>query len=298
MSATSQLLAATPESAAPSALGRGVLRRALGLWRTRIGIVITVALVATAIFGPFLAPHAATALVGTPYQQSGGKLLLGADYLGQDVWSRFLDGGRSILAVAALATLLGVGSGVLIGIWSVLAGGWADSALLRITDILLAFPQILLALIVMATVGPKTWLIVVTVAATTMPRTVRVIRGAAAGVVEQEFVGAAQAIGDRRLRIVAVEILPNVLGTLVVEATFRLTYAIQVIAALAFLGLETSADAPNWGTMVSENSSALVIQPWGSLVPAAAIGLLTVGVGLIGDGLARVSAGIDRGAAQ
>lgn len=287
-----QALADEPE--APVVRSRGVLRRALRLWRTRIGLLITLLLVAIAVFGPFLAPHSPSDLLGLPFQQPGGKLPLGADELGQDVWSRFLDGGRSILAVSVVSTVLGVGSGVLIGLWAALSGGWVDNTLLRITDVLLAFPQILLALIVIATVGTKTWLVVLTVALTTMPRTVRVIRGAAASVVEREFVDAARAIGDSQLRIVAVEVLPNVVGTLVVEATFRLTYAIQLIAGLAFLGFSTNANAPNWGTMVSQNASALVLQPNASLVPAAAIALLTVGVGLIGDGFARASAGIDR----
>jgi peptide/nickel transport system permease protein len=111
-------------------------------------------------------------------------------------------------------------------------------------------------------------------------------------VVEREFVDAARASGDGTLRIVCVEILPNVVGTLVVEATFRLTYAIQLIAALAFLGFATDPNAPNWGTMVSQSASALVLQPAASLVPAAAIALLTVGVGLVGDGFARAAAGI------
>ena len=292
---TPVLAAAAPvPDVAMTVRSRGILRRALGLWRTRIGIAITLLLVVIAIFGPLLAPHDPYALLGRPYQNPGGGLPLGADYLGQDVWSRFLDGGRSILVVSVVATVLGVGSGVLLGLWAALSGGWLDNVLLRLTDVLLAFPQILLALIVIATVGAKTWLVILTVALTTMPRTVRVIRGAAAAVVEREFVDAARAIGDSQLRIVTAEILPNVVGSLVVEATFRLTYAIQLIAALAFLGFSTHADAPNWGTSVADNASALVQQPNAALVPAAAIALLTVGVGLIGDGFARASAGIDR----
>jgi peptide/nickel transport system permease protein len=277
------------------ASSHGVVRRALRLWRTRIGLAVTVLIVAVAIFGPAFAPHSPSELVAAPYQEAGPGLPFGADELGQDVWSRFLDGGRSILLVSVLATILGVGAGVLIGISAALARPWIDDTVMRLNDILLAFPQILLALIFMATVGPKAWLIVLTVALTTMPRTVRVIRGAAAAVVEREYVAAARAIGDSHLRILLVEVLPNVLGTLVVETTFRLTYAVQLIAALAFLGFATSADAPNWGTMVSQSSTALVIQPWAALLPAFAIALLTIGTALVGDGLARASVGIDRG---
>jgi peptide/nickel transport system permease protein len=295
---TTSLEAAVPGvdlSAPAHRRSAGLLRRAMRLWRTRIGVAITLLLIAVAIFGPLLAPHSPDQFVGAPFQSAGGKLPLGADQLGQDVWSRFLDGGRSILVTSGLATLLGVGAGLLIGLSAALSGGWIDELLLRLTDILLAFPQIFLPLIAMATVGPKPWLIVLTVALTTMPRTVRVMRGAAASVVEREFISAARSIGDSHLRILLVEILPNVVGTLVVETTFRLTYAIQLIAALAFLGLSTSANAPNWGTMVSQGASALTLQPWAVLAPAIAIALLTVGTGLLGDGLARVTAGIDRG---
>lgn len=295
---TTSLEAAVPGiDVAPAARARsgGVFWRSMRLWRTRAGVAITVLVIGIAVFGPLLAPHSPDQFVGTPFQSAGGKLLLGADQLGQDVWSRFLDGGRSILVTSGLATLLGVGAGLLIGLSAALSGGWLDELLLRLTDILLAFPQIFLPLIAMATVGPKAWLIVLTVGLTTMPRTVRVMRGAAASVVEREFVAAARSIGDSHLRILLVEILPNCVGTLVVETTFRLTYAIQLIAALAFLGLSTSANAPNWGTMVSQNATALTLQPWAALAPAIAIALLTVGTGLIGDGLARATAGIDRG---
>ncbi len=274
---------------------RGVFRRALRLWRTRIGLLATICLAIVAIVGPWFAPHDPTALVAKPYQIPGPGLPLGADYLGQDVLSRFLEGGRAILVISVISTVLGVGAGLVIGLWAALSKGWVDNTLLRVTDILLAFPQILLALIVMATAGPQTWLIVLTVALTTMPRTVRVMRGAAAGVVDREFVDSARANGDGHLRIALVEVLPNVVGSLGVETTFRLTYAVQLIAALAFLGFAADPNAPNWGTMVSQNASALTLQPNAPLVPAAAIALLTVGVGLVGDGVARAAAGIDRG---
>jgi peptide/nickel transport system permease protein len=269
--------------------------RALRMWRTRIGLLIAGALVAIAIFGPYFAPFGPQDYAGADYAPAGGKLLFGADGLGQDVWSRFLDGGRSILLVSAISTILGVGIGVLVGLSAALARQAIDNALMRVVDLLLAFPSILLALVAVATVGPKTWLIVAAVAATTMPRTARVIRGAGVSVVERDFVTAARAIGDGHFRVLLFEVLPNVTGTLVVEATLRLTYAIGLIAALAFLGVTTNPNGADWGTMVQENSGALILQPWGCLLPAIAIGLLTVGTGLVGDGLARASSGIDRG---
>jgi peptide/nickel transport system permease protein len=152
----------------------------------------------------------------------------------------------------------------------------------------------MLALIAMATVGPKPWIIVVTVAITTTPRVSRVMRGAAIGIVERDFVAASEALGERRWRILASEILPNVTGTLVVETTLRLTYAIALIAAIAFLGFTADPTAPDWGQMINANYGVLVLNPWSTLLPVIAIGLLAVGTGLIGDGLARASSGIDR----
>jgi peptide/nickel transport system permease protein len=113
-------------------------------------------------------------------------------------------------------------------------------------------------------------------------------------VVERDFIAASEAMGVPRWRIVSAELLPNTLGPLMVEASLRLTYSIAVIAALAFLGLSTDPNGANWGTMIQENQLVLAVQPWGAVAPIIAIALLTVGTGLIGDGIARTAAGIDR----
>jgi peptide/nickel transport system permease protein len=281
--------------ATPKRRGGGLARAALRLWRTRIGVLLTLVLVVAAVFGPSLAPHGPADFVGRPFASPGGKALFGTDQLGQDVWSRFLYGGRSILVLAVLSTILGVGLGVIVGLSAAYARNVLDDLLMRTMDIILAFPQIMLALIAMATVGAKSWLIVVTVGLTTMPRVARVIRGAAISVVERDFVSASEALGESRLRILGVEVLPNVMGPLVVETTLRLTYAVTLIASLAFLGFTPNPNGADWGLMIQENAQALTVQPWGSLLPAIAIGILTIGTGLIGDGLARASSGIDRG---
>ena len=127
-----------------------------------------------------------------------------------------------------------------------------------------------------------------------MPRVARVIRGAAQPIVERDFVAAAEALGVPRLRILFGEILPNVLSPLMVEASLRLTYAIGIVAALAFLGFAANPNAADWGLMIQENQIALVVQPWGVVLPVVAIALLTIGTGLVGDGIARAAVGIDR----
>jgi peptide/nickel transport system permease protein len=130
-----------------------------------------------------------------------------------------------------------------------------------------------------------------------MPRVARVARGAAQPVVERDFVAAAEALGVSRPKILLGEILPNILSPLMVEASLRLTYAIGLIAALAFLGFSTDPNGANWGTMIQENQLALVSQPWGVVLPIAAIAVLTIGTSLVGDGISRAAIGIDRGRA-
>jgi peptide/nickel transport system permease protein len=274
---------------------RGLWRTALGLWRTRIGLIILGALVLLAIVGPWLAPHGETEFIGTPNQRHVPGTVFGTDYFGQDVLSRFLYGGRSILVLAVLSTALALLLGVTVGLVAAYNRGPLDNVLMRVMDIMLAFPQLLLTLVALTTIGPKPWLIILIVGVTTMPRIARVTRGAAVPVVERDFVSAAEALGESRFRILRGELLPNVSGPLLVEANLRLTYSIAIIASLGFLGFATRVNAADWGLMVQENRVALSVQPWGMMLPVLAIALLTIGTGLVADGLARALAGIDRG---
>ena len=186
-------------------------------------------------------------------------------------------------------------SGVTIGLVAAYSRGLVDNVLMRLMDINLAFPQLLLALVALTTIGPKAWVIVLVVGFTTMPRIARVTRGAAVPVVERDFVSAAQALGESRFRILRSEILPNVSGPLLVEANLRLTYSIAIIASLGFLGFATSVNAADWGLMIQENRGAVSASSRGAwCCRCLAIALLTIGTGLVGDGLARAAAGIDR----
>lgn len=273
----------------------GLLRAAWGLWRTRIGVALVVFLVGIAIVGPWVAPYGEAEFVGTANLSDVPGTWLGTDYFGQDVWSRFLHGGRSILFLASVSTLIGFVLGSAIGLVAAYNRGRIDDVLMRTMDVLLAFPQLLLALVALTTVGPEPWLIISIVGITTVPRIARITRGAAVPVVERDFVAAAEALGESRFRIITRELLPNVIGPLLVEANLRLTYSIGIIAGLGFLGFATERNAADWGLMVQENRIALSVQPWGTVLPAIAIALLTIGTGLISDGLARTVAGIDRG---
>jgi peptide/nickel transport system permease protein len=294
VSEVSEVAFADIEAVPTPVRGANLLRRSMRLWRTRIGVALVGLIVLISIIGPYIAPYGPSTPVGVPNANPGGKAVLGTDYLGQDVLSRALYGGRSILVMAVLATALGLIAGAAIGLVAAYSRNVLDDTLMRAMDVIMALPQIMLALVAVAIIGPRAWIIVVAIALTTVPRIARVARGAAQPVVERDFIACSEAMGVPRWRIVVAELLPNTLGPLMVEASLRVTYNIAVVAALAFLGLAPDPNGANWGTMIDENEIVLAVQPWGTVVPIIAIALLTMGTGLIGDGIARTAAGIDR----
>ena len=235
---------------------KGIIRTAFGLWRTRIGAAMVLVLIATAIVGPWVAPYGPDEFVATANLRNVDGSWLGTDYFGQDIWSRFLHGGRSILFLASVSTLVGFVFGAAIGMTAAYNRGRLDDVLMRTMDILLAFPQLLLVLVAITTVGPQSWLIIAIVGFTTIPRIARITRGAAVPVVERDFIGAAEALGESKFRIITRELLPNIIGPLLVEANLRLTYSIAIIAGLGFLGFAAERNAADWGLMVQENRVA------------------------------------------
>lgn len=257
--------------------------------RISIGLVITLLIVILAIVGPWIAPFGEYEIVGKPYSLEGS--FLGTDYLGQDVVSRVLHGGRSILIVAVLATLLGVVVGLVIGVLAAYVGGWFEEIAMRLNDVALAFPQILLALLVLSAVDqPTWWLIVVLVGVAHAPRVARVSRGVALTYVRNDFIAAAEALGEPRWRIVTVELGPNMVVPMLAEAGLRLTYSIGTVAAIGFLGFAANPGAADWGQMTNENRLALLVQPWGVLAPVIIIGLFTLSTNLIADGIGQRTA--------
>jgi peptide/nickel transport system permease protein len=284
-----------PPVAAPSRRRTSLLRAALRVRRTQVGLVLSGVVVLAAVLGPYLSPHSPTDFVGVPFSPPGPGAVFGTDNIGRDVLSRFLFGGRSLLLLSIAATVLGVGLGTVLGMVAAYLGGWRDELVMRSGDIVLAFPQVVIALLFVSIVGPKLWLIILVVGFSHAPRVARVIRDATLSVVERDFVKAAEATGIRRSRIITGEILPNITGPLMVEAGLRLTYSIGLVAALSFLGLGLQPPTPDWGLMINENRIALTVQPWAVGLPVLAIAVLTIGTNLVTDGMARASAGIDRG---
>jgi peptide/nickel transport system permease protein len=257
------------------------------------GLVITVVIAVLAIIGPWLAPYSENEIVGKPFTLEGSWL--GTDYLGQDVWSRVLAGGGSILMISVLATALGMVLGILIGVIAAYAGGWLDEAIMRLNDVALAFPQILLALLVLTAFDqPAWWMIVLLVGVSHAPRVARVARGVALGIVSRDFVHSAEALGESRLRVIVAEVLPNMNAPLLAEAGLRLTYSIGMVAGIGFLGFAANPGAADWGQMINENRLALLVQPWGVLAPVIVIGIFTVGTNLMADGIAQLAGRGDR----
>jgi len=272
-----------------------LLKSTLRQTRGKIGITFVIVIVGFALLGPLFAPHNPDAFIAFPNQAPGGHLLFGADALGRDVWSRFLHGGWTVLYMSLSATLIGVGVGLIVGLSAAYLGGAWDEVLMRIADVFMAFPQIVLALLVVTALGPKIYLIILVVGISHAPRVARVIRGAAQQVVERDFIKAAEAVGEPRRRVIFGELLPNVTSPLMVEFGLRWTYSIGLIAGINFLGLGLQPPQADWGLMINDNRLSLTVQPWGVLLPIIGIAVLTVGANLLTDAFARSAIGIDRG---
>ncbi len=267
---------------------------AIGYRRTKIGLVLVLFVAVLAILGPLLAPHTPYEFTGLPYAQPGSDAVLGTDHLGRDVLSRVLYGGRSVLLLAFAATAIGSFLGITFGLVAGYTRDAVDDTVMRLLDVVLAFPQIVLVLLFVSILGPKVWLIVLIVGLTHSPRIARVTRGATLEVRERDFIKAAEALGVSRIRIAIGEILPTITSPLLVEFGLRLTYSIGLIAALSFLGFGLQPPAADWGLMINENRIGLIVQPYAVFVPVVLIAVLTIGTNLVTDGMARAMIGIER----
>jgi peptide/nickel transport system permease protein len=185
---------------------------------------------------------------------------------------------------------------VALGIVAAYSRGVVDGLVMRSSDVLLAFPQMVFALLLVSVVGPKLWLLVVAVAVVHAPQVARVVRAAALDVCERDFVRAVELWRAPRRRVIVGEILPNVTTVVMVEFGLRLTWSILLIASLSFIGFGLQPPSPNWGLMINENRTGLTVAPWPVVVPILLIGMLTIGVNTFTDAIARVSLGVERGA--
>jgi peptide/nickel transport system permease protein len=271
------------------------IREAWRMGRTKVGVGIFGFIVLIAVVGPWIAPYSPTEFVAPPFSSPDiPKMWLGSDYIGRDVLTRVLYGGRTVILLALAATVIGLVLGVTLGLITGYARRWVDETLMRILDVVLAFPQIVLTLLFVSIVGPKLWLIVLMVGISHAPRIARVCRAATLEVAQRDFVRAAEAFGVARTKILFNEIMPSITSPLLVEFGLRLTYSIGLIAALSFLGFGMQPPAADWGLMINENRIGIVIQPWPVFMPVLLIGILTIGTNLMADGLGRAVIGIER----
>jgi peptide/nickel transport system permease protein len=273
---------------------RGLARQALRLRQTQLGLGVVVLLIGLALIGPLFAPHSATGFVGAPFSGPSSSAPFGTDTLGRDVLSRFLDGGRTILAIAFAGTALGIAAGTALGLVCGYSRRVVDDIAMRLVDLLMAFPGIVLALLLLTIGGTQARVLIGVVALSFMPHTARVVRSSTMQLRDSDFVLYAQSTGTPTRRILFQEILPNIAGPLTVEFGLRLTQSIGTIAGLDYLGLGAQPPTPDWGLMVQENQSGLISAPWSVLLPIIAIAALAIGVNLVTDGIAQASAGIDR----
>lgn len=271
-----------------------LLWSALRTPRGMIGFIVVVLVVLVAVIGPFVAPNDPAALVTLTFGKPSGQFLLGGDTLGRDVLSRVLNGGWVLLIMAACATAIGIAGGAAAGVSAAYLRGASDGVIMRAADVILSFPQIVFALLLVSLLGPKLWLITLTVGVSHAPQVARVLRSATLDVSERDFVKAAELQGMRPGKVMIKEILPNLVSPLMVETGLRLTYSITIFAGLAFLGFGQAPPAATWGTMIYENRIGLSQNPWAVIVPAALIALLTIGINTFTDAFARVAIGADR----
>jgi peptide/nickel transport system permease protein len=249
------------------------------------GILAFVLLIA--FVGPYLAPHAPTVPVGVPFAGSSGSAPLGTDFLGRDVLSRLLFGGRSVIGLAAAATTLAYLVGLAIGLVAGYSRSIADPILMRTVDVMLAFPPLLFLLVLIAGAGSSVGILILGVAIIQAPAVSRIVRTATLEVSVRGYVEAAVARGERPIAVVVREVLPNILAPVLVDAGLRFTFSILIIASVNFLGLGLQPPSSDWARMIGENRAYISLNSLSVVGPAAMIALLTIGINLTGDAIAR-----------
>ena len=258
----------------------------------KIGMGMVLITLIAAVFAPLIAPFGETEIAGDVWLFSSSTHLLGTDSLGRDMYSRVLYGARNTIAIAFLITFLSFVVGVTLGFIAATVGGWVDQLLSRMIDILMAFPTLIFALMVLSVVGTSIPALIIVIALLDSTRVFRLSRAVAMDIEVMEYVEAARLRGEKLWWIMRQEILPNAMPPLVAEFGLRFCFVFLFIAALSFLGLGIQPPAADWGGMVRENAGAITFGIFTPLWPAAAIAFLTVGVNLIVDWALHVASGL------
>ena len=271
------------------AIYRGFLEAPIS---AKLGLVTITAYLFVAIFAPFVAPYSETEILGGAYELWSEKFPLGTDNLGRDMLSRLIFGARNTIGIALAAVVIAFAIGGVMGMLSALLGGWYDSIISRVVDILMAIPGLVFALLILTILGTSITTLVLVIAVLDSTRVYRITRAAAMNIAVMDFVEVARLRGEGLWWVVRKEILPNIMAPLLAEFGLRFCFVFLFIAALSFLGLGIQPPTADWGSMVRDNATLINYDDITPLLPAAAIAILTVAVNFVVDWLLHKSSGL------
>jgi peptide/nickel transport system permease protein len=254
-----------------------------------IGLVLIALLVVIAVAAPVIAPH-------DPLSQSARDRLaspsaeywFGRDHYGRDIMSRVVYGARIALIVGITSVAFGGALGTLMGVVAGFKGGRTETVLMRITDVLLAFPDLITGLLILAVLGSGMWKMIFAIGITIAPRFTRIAYGATLSIKEMDYIDAARAVGVKDTRMLGVHVIPNMMGDIMVLASLWMASAIRLEASLSFIGLGISPPTPTWGQMIRDGTHQLAVLPWFALAPGIALLIAVFAFNLVGDGLRDV----------
>ncbi len=263
-----------------------------------LGMIIILTYIIVALFAAQIAPYGEAEVFLVPYAPWGGDHILGTDQIGRDIFTRLIYGARNTVGIALMTTLLAFLIGVFFGLLAAILGGWADQALSRLVDVMMAIPSLIFALMLLSIFGTNAVNLIIILAILESTRVFRLTRAVGLNVVVMDYVEVARLRGEKIGWIIRKEILPNILPPLVAEFGLRFCFTFLAIAALSFLGLGIQPPSADWGSMVRENAGLINFAHYDiqsgltPLLPAAAIAILTVGVNFVVDWFLQKTSGI------
>lgn len=284
----------SPIAPGPSARFGIIVRRMMKRPLAVVGLSVILIVVAAAILAPLIAPYSPSdqlfdglTINGAPLPPSA-TFLLGTDLLGRDLLSRLIYGARTSLIVGVVANGIAVSIGTLIGVTAGFFAGVIGSLLMRFTDLMTAFPALLLAIVLAALFHPSLWIVAMVIAMVNWVQIARVVYTETRSLAEREFVVAERSIGAGRLRILFRHIMPHLLSTVLVYGTLGISTTVLLEATLSFLGIGVQPPTPSWGNIINENQTYFTTAPWLVFFPGAAIILLALGFNVVGDTLREI----------
>jgi peptide/nickel transport system permease protein len=261
------------------------LRRLLRDWAALAGAAIMLLLSLSTLLAPWILPYGYAEVVAFPFEPASAQFWLGTDEIGRDIFTRIIYGARVSLTVGFVSTSIALVGGIPLGLISGYRGGWIDTVLMRLMDMMFAFPAIILALAIIAVLGPNLLNAMIAIGVMQIPLFARLVRGNTLSLKNQDYVQAAIAAGAGMTRILTFHILPNTMSAIMVQFTLTFASAVLVEAALSFLGLGVAPPTPSWGAMLDTGRKLITVSPLYSVSAGAAIFVTVLGLNLMGDAL-------------